>query len=158
MKHHAPLALLLLLMPAAVARAEFTCRAEVSYTWRKGQEETDRQVATVRLEATGADEGAAKAILEDLSIKPREEALARCRQNHENQAACVAARYASYAPTMNTLGFAARKKLEEAIASDCVQSQGSCSAATLGTPTCTEKVVAEETPAKDAKGKDAKKK
>lgn len=141
------------------ARAEFVCRADVSYQWKREKEETALTVPFSRIEARGKDEAAAKAGIAEQVVREKTRASEQCRQNHENTAGCVARKFELYGVSMHTLGFSGRKKLEEAITSDCAAAQGLCVESAAGDPVCTEIVeAAPEAAPKDKKEGKGKKK
>lgn len=146
---------------APVCYAEHLCRASVSYSWQRDKDVTKIIVFTSNLEVTGADEADAKRILQERAGPEKVKAAERCKREHENQAGCLAAKMNSLSSTMQGLTFSARKLLEDSIAADCKTQQGKCGEGELSEPQCVEKVVAtkaDEKPAKEAGGKDAKKK
>lgn len=138
---------------AASASAESICRADVSYQWKRGKEETAAAVQISRIEARGKDDAAAKAKLAEAAAREKPRALEACRKDHENQAGCVAGKFDLYGVSLKSLSFSARKKLEEAIQADCTAAQGACVDAITSEPQC---AVIEDPAAAEAAGKDKK--
>jgi hypothetical protein len=141
------------------ALAQATCRADVSYSVKKASSE--ESVVVKQEEARGPEEAAVKEALLQRLVISRQEALAICRERHENVSACVASKFAKNGGLMQQLPFAARVKLQEAIDSDCKSQQGVCSEGKAIEPVCTfikpvETAVADAPAEKDA-GKSGKK-
>ncbi len=150
---------LALVCPLACAFAQATCRADVSYNLKRGSAEESFVVK--QEEARGPEEAPVKEALAQRLILSRQEAVALCRERHENLSACVATKFAKNGGLMQQLQFAARTKLQEAIESDCKAQQGTCAEGKVSEPTCTV-IKPVETPAADAAaekdaGKGAKK-
>ena len=171
---------LITLAVASPGHAEFSCSAEISYSWLRTEEPSSPSkggatpsaspapaaspteqlsvyVATVS--ANGGTEELAKAALAEPITKGKAVGLTRCKDEHENQARCVALKYTSMAQVLNSLGFTARKELEKTISSDCHRSTGHCISTTASEPICRTIVAAEpkaEEAAADGKGKDEK--
>lgn len=106
------------------------------------------------VEGVGADENAAKAKLNENAEREKARGAEQCTKGHENQAGCVAAKMTSLVATMQSLGFSARKLLEESIASDCKAQQGKCGDVTVSDPQCSERITGPGTESKDG-GKEA---
>ena len=169
-----------------VGRAEFRCQAEVRYHWIPAVvAEEGKAGAAIKATPTavpekaaapaagaspgkevfwsvsnssGPTEDEAKTRLKDMIIDQRSKADAACRDSHENQTRCFAAKYAQTSSTFQLMSFSQRKEFEKKIAADCQQAAGSCQGSVSTEPTCQE-VKAAETPAPETgKGKDAKKK
>lgn len=140
------------------AYAEFSCKAEVSYKWKKAKAENETEVYFSSVERKGLDEAKAKAALSDALAKEKVLAFETCKKEHEDLASCISAKYTSFNSTLQALTFSARKALEEAITSDCGGQVGSCSSSTATDAKCEEVVVsAPESAGKDSAGKDAAK-
>lgn len=148
--------LFLALYSPPIVIAEVECKAQVSYKWKKteGEEQTEDVTAVA---STGADEAEAKAKLEAILPEQKRKAWEACRNDHENVAECMATKYTSMSSVISSLGFEARKSLEQAIASDCSAQQGGCTAVVVSESKCVAKEGAagagEAQGAADAKGK-----
>lgn len=138
------------------AVSEFLCRTEISYKWKREKEEVASESLYSSLEQKGVDEKSAKDQL--LQKVPREKgkALEHCRKHHQNLAGCIATKYGSVASVLQTLGFSARKAVQDAIAEDCGNLQGQCGEIVSSDPVCQELVAAEGEEGKDKKKKDDK--
>jgi len=136
--------------------AEFLCHSSLSFVWKKTQEEAEKEVFWARLERKGIDEAAAKAALEQVIATEKSRALDGCRIDHENLAGCVAGKFSSLAPTLQRLSFTQRKSIEDAVNSDCVSRQGSCSTVKVADPVCSQLVSASSS--SSAESKETKKK
>lgn len=132
-------ALIAILAWAAPAFAQVTCRSEISYQWKKHQEENLIKVATGGVQAEGADEAQAKARLAELLPAEQGKAQAICRAEHENLSGCISSKTAAASAVLQSMGFAARKALEESIASDCKSVAGGCKEAVASEPVCAAK-------------------
>ena len=158
------LIVMLILLSFSSASAEFACQLDVSYRWRKkpddqkqanatpapapspaaapeaaGTPATDPNVTQVFwrvVEKGGASEEEAKARVAEFAKQEQSNALAACRASHQNLAGCISTKYASMSPTLTSLGFTARKSLEEAIEKDCRSVQGECLDAPIGEIKC----------------------
>lgn len=150
--------LIVALMFAAPVFAEHFCRTEITYKWRRAQEEKEVEVIVQALEARGVDEPAAKAEIMKLALAARSGAQATCAQVHENLSGCISSKLAAASTVQHTLSFSARKTLEEAIKTDCSNSQGICTDIVVKDATCEElKVAATPTPTPaEEKGKKKK--
>jgi len=137
------------------AYGDFTCRSDVSYSWKKEKEEHPSDVFSSTIQASGVTEDAAKAALADMGAREQGKAMVDCRKEHENRSGCIAAKYAANGSVIQLMKGEARKALEDAIVSDCAVAQGGCIKATIGEPKCSENVSAEATPT-PAAGKEAK--
>lgn len=154
------LALFSIALPA-LGWADFHCQSAISFKWKRGDAEFDvyRQVVT----GAGVDEAEAKAKLKDAVDAAKTEAQANCKQQHENLAGCIAAKFQTLGNTYQALGFSARKTMEEAITKDCENQQGLCAGAHSSDPACVQRFASGEpspTPEeakKDEKGKGKKK-
>ncbi len=145
--------------------AEFICRSKMEFKWRKTEEEKETVVFWKAVEAKGEDQEKAKRAVELAASPEKEKAREACAVAHERPSACIAAKFSSNAQVYGTMGFGARKAIEEAITKECANSQGVCTEVTVAEVACEELVAkaaegATETPAKEAKGKEkeAKKK
>jgi hypothetical protein len=145
------------LLIAVPAFADHLCRAEITYKWRRAQEEKESEVILQALEAKGSDEASAKAEIKKLALSARSGAQATCAQRHENLTGCISSKLAAASTVQHTLSFSARKTLEEAIKTDCSNSQGVCTEIIVKDPTCEEiKLAATPTPTPEEKGKKKK--
>jgi len=142
--------------------AQVTCRSEVSYQWKKPQEEELIKVSLALVQADGPDETSAKARLEKLTLAELAKAREACRAQHENLSGCLASKTAASAGVLQSLAFASRKALEDAIGSDCKALTGTCKEAVASEPVCSaetsgaggsgEAGAASRTEGKEAKG------
>lgn len=142
-----------ILLPSA--NAEFICRSDLNYSLKKEKEQTASKIFFRALEARAGDEAAAKAALAGFIEVEKPKALATCRREHENEADCVAAKYASMGGALQGMSFAARKSLESAIASDCKSKQGLCESIVSSDPKCSELLNASQTPAAEGGAKES---
>jgi len=147
------------------AQAEFRCRSRVEFKWRRTEEEKENVVFWKSMEEKGEDQEKAKRAVELASAPEKEKAREACAVAHERPSACISAKFASNAQAYGTMGFGARKAIEEAITKECANSQGVCTEVTTSEIVCEEVLAkaaegAAETPAKETKGKekDTKKK
>ncbi len=160
MKHYLINGLIILafLGPAA-AYAEFRCRVEISYKWKRSGSENVEEVRVSGAEAKGVDENAAKTAVGEAIGREKSRAYERCRSQHENMAQCVSSKYESTATILHSTGFAARKVIEDAISNDCKAVQGVCQGVVASDPQCAETVqpgaAEEEKGGKEGKEKDA---
>jgi hypothetical protein len=106
------------------------------------------------VEAKGADEAAAKALLHERVERAKVRASERCVQEHQNESGCVAAKFSSLSSTMHSLTFSARKLLEDSIASDCKAQQGICLPSEASEAQCVELAAAAAEAGKEG-GKEA---
>lgn len=125
------------LFPAA-SKAEFICRATVSYSWEKDKEMSKIIVFVNSVETKGVDEKAAKSLLSERVEKEKVKASEQCARDHENQAGCVASKFNALSSTIQALPFSSRKLLEDSIAADCKAQQGKCLESVAGEPQCSE--------------------
>lgn len=139
--------------------AQSLCRAEVRYHWKRDKEETAVGVTVASIEAKGKDEAEAKAKLAEVGSREKIAALEACRKEHENAAGCVARKFDLYGPSLASVGFSGKKRLEEAIERDCAVTQGTCTEATTSEPQCVViQVAAPEAGGKEKKDGKGKKK
>ena len=143
------------ILPAAL-QAEFNCAADVSFRWRsvpvteKDVKTEDNQAAPDKpketffemVTAKGEKEEAAREELEKKLAPVKERALRQCREQYENQSACIATKYSKMESVLNTLDFKARDELQKAIHQDCLRQTGSCIEAAAGEVKCREIVTA----------------
>lgn len=151
-------ALALLITMAAVpikAAAEFSCKSTISYKWKKSKGDEGAEIMFAAIERRGADEAKAKSLLNGALDKIKADAFESCKKEHEDLASCISNKYTSYGSTLHSLGFGARKALEDAIASDCAAQEGSCLPPVSGEPKCEEVASADagKEGKKDEKGK-----
>jgi len=164
--------LIAFMLTPTMAGAEFTCRGEVSYKWKTltsklaadkdspAKESEERVVAVGSIERRAPDETAAKGALVAPLERERSRALDLCRVEHENLSGCIANRFGASVGVLNTLGFSAKKALEEAITGDCRVAQGACTEVLVSEITCKESAtpVPEETKGSESKKGEGKKK
>lgn len=164
---------------AVPAFAEFHCEAKVGYTVEMAPAPTpagtpsvgakevppapprENSVYLAVLEGNGADEPAAKAAVQKESGRQIERVREECRVRHENVGGCIASKFQTNAATIKSLGFQARKALEDALQKDCESQRGICRKVEVTEPVCHEivvKAVESVSPEAEAKGKDDKKK
>jgi len=116
-----------LLCFASISYGEIQCSTSISYKWKNGDKEAKETVERwTTLRVNGATEEAAKATLQPLVDRNTKEARGQCSQLHENLSGCMSARYIALSTAYSTLGFQARKQMDEAIRSDCEKGQGQC--------------------------------
>lgn len=125
-----------------ISAAEFHCEAALSYKWRKDKEEVANEEFFSSVEEKGADEVSAKDALTRKIAREKSRAKEECKREHENLSGCIAAKYAAIASVLSSLGFSARKAVQDAIASDCTSIQGVCSQVVSSEPVCKELAVA----------------
>lgn len=122
---------------SSVAAGPFQCRTELTYEWKRPKEETPQGVFVSVESSIGVDEAEAKAKLEEKLGASKGAAQRRCEQERENLSGCIAAKFSGTAALLNNTDFSTRKKLQEAIAQDCQQSQGICSGVKTSELVCT---------------------
>lgn len=150
--------------------ADFICGAEVSYKFERGNgekggdnkegEKTAEETFFSKVHKKGATEEATKKLVAEALVAEKSKARERCRQDHENLAGCISAKYSLFAGKAAGLTFSARKTLEEAITKDCTKQQGHCLESAASETTCEEEVkpVTEGDAAKAEGGKGEKEK
>lgn len=138
--------------------SQIRCRANMSYSWQRTDEEKVRTIQWTILETTGSDEASAKQRLKELAAKQEVKALTECEKKHHNLSGCMAAKYSGMSNVLRTLSFTARNTLEEAIAEDCASEQGECLKVTTTEAVCeaVEEEVTEEKGAENEKGEEEK--
>lgn len=158
-----------------VASADFRCESRVGYTVELSPPRaqppapdskitpavagtSDPKETTIYLqiaEARGENEAKAKAALQKASTRQLEKMREECRERHENIGGCIGSKYEKSAAVLRTLGFAARKALEEALQSDCEAQRGRCKKVEATEPVCAEIVVPGAVTPAEGDGKDA---
>lgn len=141
--------------PAATPTADGKNPTPVSATTGAGRETT---VYLEVVEARDSDEAKTKFALQKTSARYLEKAREICRERHENVGGCVSSKFEASATTLRSLGFSARKALEDALRSDCEGQKGRCKKVESTEPTCAEIIVPTPTPAAEAKDDKKKKK
>ena len=125
--------------------AEFICSADVHYKWRRasssenttnGESQNEHTVYWTSIEKQAATEEAAKEMVHKVSLAERGNAERACSTTHQNLSGCIASKYSSLSSSVNSLGFAARKSIEEAIDADCKLQQGKCSGSVVSEINC----------------------
>jgi hypothetical protein len=116
----------LFIFQPVVVEAEVVCKSQVKYSWKKEGAEEASAVVFAILESRNEEEGLAKAKVEAQALRNATRARQHCISQHENFSGCIAAKFESQSGVLERLGFASRKKLEEAIATDCKARLGSC--------------------------------
>lgn len=147
---------LLTTVQQVTATAETLCKSDVSFKWKREQEELTEYWSTVQ--AKGADEKAAKDAMAPLFDRERAPALQACRERHEDLSGCVAGKLTALRPTLTMMGYSERKSIESAVTGDCSARQGKCGEVVLGEPKCAETAAAaaateEKGAKKEEKGK-----
>ena len=151
-------AILFVLAIPALGFGQTSCKSDVSYSWKKTGEETERSVYWARLEREAKDEILAKSVLQEAAERERVQAADICRARHESLADCMAGKFSGLSSMMSALDFSARKKVQEAVAADCGALQGSCLGGKISEPVCVLKAPpVEEKPAEAADSKKKKK-
>lgn len=159
------------------ANAEHICRTEVQYKWRteksaaadvppdpKAHKPTEAPAAAPNNELTvfwalieqkGKNEEDAKQNATKQSLSERGAAEKACLNAHENLSGCVAAKYLSLSPSVSTLGFSAKKSVDDAIKEDCAKQQGKCTGSSITEIKCSE-IIPDVKPTEVPTGKDSK--
>lgn len=121
-------------------------------------EDTGHTVYWMSLEAKAPTEEEARQKLNKAALNERAGAEKACRNAHENLSGCIASKYSSLSSSVGTLGFSARKSVEDAINSDCKLQQGRCLGSVVTEVKCSEKIEAkpEEAEPESKEGKDKK--
>ena len=143
------------LLPVA-SSAEFICRSNVQYKWRKTEEEKENVVFWKDIEEKGDDQAKAKRPAELLIATEKEKAREACALAHERPAACLAAKFSANAQAYQGMSFGARKAIEDAITKECANSQGVCTEVLASDIVCEEILAKTEEKAAEASAKDAK--
>ncbi len=141
--------------------AEFSCVADITYSYKKPKDDQPLVVTYATVEARGADEAKAKAALAETASREIPKVQSLCRQQHENEAGCLASKFAASSQSRSALSFTARKAVEDAVINDCKAQQGVCGATVVTEAKCSEIAAAAPAaePVKDGKaGKEEKKK
>ena len=141
---------LAMMLQQVTASAETLCKSDVSFKWKREQEELTEYWNTVQ--AKGADEKAAKDALGGGLDRERNQAQQGCRERHEDLAGCIAGKLSALRPAMSVMGYSERKSIESAVTGDCSGRQGKCGEVILGEPKCTELASASGAQAADDKG------
>lgn len=137
------------------ALADFVCSADVSYKWKRADEEKEQETNWAHLRHTAKDEEEGKAGVAEAGIREKVKAEAACKSDRENLAGCIAGKQAAMSAVSQNLGFSSRKALDDAIVKDCKQRQGTCLGAALGEAKCSEKKV-DAAAAEGEEGKEGK--
>jgi hypothetical protein len=140
------------------ASAEFICTAELSYQWKKESQQELLKGPPKLLRAKGADEAAGKATLNAVAATEKGLAIQACQKDHENLSACISTKMSGSASVLQSLGFASRKALEEAITADCKFAAGTCKDPILSEPQCAAEPLSAAEAEQAAKDEKAKKK
>ena len=141
---------------ASPCLADFSCSATVSYQWKKEGGEPQSLFFTEVI-GKAAGEEAAKAQVKELADKEKPRALGACTRKHENLSGCISAKFAAEASLLASLGFSARKALEEAVSADCKAVQGDCLEPVVSETVCVQAQAAqtEEQDQSGEKGKES---
>ena len=149
--------LTILTLTEAPVWAEFVCKLDIKYSWKKGEEEIVTPWASI--ERRGEKEDEVKEDIRQTALRQSQRAAEVCRREHENVSGCIASKINAGQATLANLGFSARKALEESMAKDCAQMEGKCLSVKSEEIKCTEIKAAEpEAAAADPKKDDKKKK
>jgi hypothetical protein len=62
--------------------------------------------------------------------------MQRCKRAHESFGECVSIKLSTKSTVLNSLSFAARSQLEEALIQECQVSRGTCGSVTASEPAC----------------------
>lgn len=130
-----------LVVAPLVSRADFQCKASVSYSWQRGEAAQPTTFFSGSEGIADSEEGAKAALAEKVS-REEPKAIAECRRLHENLSQCVATKYAALGGVLGSMGFSSRKSLEESINKDCLAAQGVCSGSKVSEPKCQERKAA----------------
>jgi hypothetical protein len=117
------------------ATAEFVCKADVTYSWKRG-EEAEAVIYFDSAKANGADEAQAKAALLEKLSPVKLKASENCRKIHENVSGCINTKLTTASASLAALSFSARRVVEEAAAADCQKQSGKCTSVSSTEPTC----------------------
>ncbi len=138
------------------------CKSEVSFKWKKDDKEST--VLVSRVSRSGADEAAAKRALDEAIAREKGAAMESCKHQHENVTGCMNGKFASLGPALQSASFNLRKHIEDAVAKECKENQGTCSDVLSSEVQCEEIKKAEnadaakaETSKKEEKAKGKKK-
>lgn len=115
---------------------------------RETPDGTDAPVSHVRFASitrTGADEEGAKASLLLEVNRQKGRAAEHCKRDHESFGDCLATKLSTKAGVLNSLSFATRSQVEQALTQECQAQQGTCLGVDSSGPICRE-----ITPAPDA--------
>ena len=133
-----PLFFALIFRAPQVTFAEFSCKSEVIYKWKPGEEEEVIEESWIKLEKKGGAEAEVKKSIEADIKRETEKASNTCKRKHENIAGCISSKYSSMQNVISEMSFTARRSLEEAMTEDCKQSQGKCMGASAKEIHCEE--------------------
>jgi hypothetical protein len=131
------------------AGAEFSCSSEISYAWKRAEEE-ELKVFHTSVKQIAVDEPAAKKALAAVVSIAEKKAQSSCRHEHENLSGCLISRMNATAVARSANSFSARKEIEKAIDSDCKKQSGECKGASHTEAQCQEVVK----PSAEVAGKD----
>lgn len=127
------------------AHSEFSCSAEVSYSYKKGGDGAAVEVRVREVRAVGPTEPAAKSELNRWLIREVQKAGDVCEKKAAVGASCLPTRLTALSSTLSSLDFTARKALIEEIAKECGGTKESCLGARASEVKC-EEVVATPAP------------
>jgi hypothetical protein len=117
------------------ATAEFLCKADITYSWKRG-EEAEAIIYFDSVKANGSDEAQSKAALLEKLSPVKLKASENCRKIHENVSGCISAKLTTTSASLAALSFSARKVVEEAAAADCQKQSGKCTSVSSTEPVC----------------------
>jgi hypothetical protein len=125
----------LLISTTASSLAETSCKNDVTYSWKKG-EEAESTIFFETVQASAGDEAQAKSNLLEKTTLVKMKASEACRKIHENTSACISAKLTSSSSMLSSLTFSSRKAVEDAATADCQKQAGKCSAISSSEPVC----------------------
>ncbi len=128
--------LLFAMLIGGYAEAQVKCTAEVGYVLKAKTGPAEKTITKNIRFAVAATEDEAKAQLKNITTKDGTALLELCRSKHEQLAECMAMGFTRQSSALESLGFAARRSLEEAIKTECEQAQGECLKSYVGEAIC----------------------
>lgn len=120
----------------AAAPAAGTAGAVTTTEPPKAARPGEQQVRVASVERRGKDERAAKAGLLVEVNRQKSRAHERCKRDHESFGDCVSTKLSAKSATIQSLGFSARAKVEEALIEECRLQQGQCVSIDASEPVC----------------------
>jgi hypothetical protein len=124
--------------------AEFSCKTEVIYTWKK--DDLEKKVIYKNLYADFSSEEQGKIYLKREGERTKLAALKECNRNHENLANCIVSKLKNLAGTSASLGFKSRSMLEAAVEQDCKLQTGVCIGSELSEIVCQKNISLDASP------------
>ena len=120
----------------AAAPAAGTAGAVTTTEPPKAARPGEQQVRVASVERRGKDERAAKAGLLVEVNRQKSRAHEGCKREHESFGDCVSTKLSAKSATIQSLGFSARAKVEEALIEECRLQQGQCVSIDASEPVC----------------------